>query len=258
MKANDHPKYKKHLAESKKVIINAVSEMNDHVYRRKEKVRRAEARRHQQGIEDEDKTEEQLEEERYANQFEKKAGDATTQAEKAIRELIDYSDELAMQDTIMQEVNSNIASAPVPPPPARRRQRRQRNEGSDVDENEDIEEGAEEAPAADVEILSPLELFKQGKEDYTKKYTSKTMLERYLDPYLIIAQCSNFVLDTKTTTTRASSAPFTMHSTQEKALLHFLLHRAGSQKIVQTRLATDDLGTAQTTPITENQILRRR
>lgn len=166
----DDAKYKKHLAVSKKNVTNAIGESNDRLTAHKAKVRRTEERVRQQGRE---KTGAEIEEEQYTKSMEKKVADLTARGEKAMRDLIDYSDELAMQDSIMTEVSENIAAAPAPRPTAGM----QRRSGSeDGEENEEI--NAVEAPAADVAVLSPVELLKKAKEDYITTYTSKSMRDR--------------------------------------------------------------------------------
>jgi hypothetical protein len=96
-------------------------------------------------------------EEKYAEHLEKKVSEITTNAEKALRDLIDYGDELTMQDTILKEVHDSI-------------------EG---DQNEDL--------AADPEVLSAVELFKQAKEDYAAKYASKSMRQRCYIPHFDVS-----------------------------------------------------------------------
>lgn len=160
----DYTKYKKHLTESKKNITNAIGESNDRFTAHRDKVRRIDERVRQK---ERERTEAELEEEKYTKMMEKKVGELTTKGEKAMRDLIDYSDELAMQETIISQVSDNVTVQPAAPPASRRNE----NEGDNVDE-------ADEAPAADVAILSPVELLKQAREDYIKTYTSKSMRDR--------------------------------------------------------------------------------
>jgi hypothetical protein len=103
----------------------------------------------------------------------KKVTDSTSKGEKAMRDLIDYTDELIMRDSIMTEVNENIAAAPAPVPHLRRQRR-----VAPEDEDEEEENIAEEAPAEDATILSPVELLRKAKEDYKAAYTSKSMADR--------------------------------------------------------------------------------
>jgi hypothetical protein len=179
---HNYAKYQKHITESKKLIPIVVSEVNERLYSRRDKVAKAAEKRRRQGKGDEDKTELEIEAEVFADQYGKKVDDLTTKAEKAMRDLIDYSDELAMQETLMKDVSESIAAAPLAPAPRspsvrRPRGRRHRAVDSDDDgeEEEEVEDGS---PALEVEVLSAAELLKKAKEDYVATYTSKTMLER--------------------------------------------------------------------------------
>jgi hypothetical protein len=166
----DDTAYKKHLDASKKNIINAIGEANDRLMAHKMKVQRADEKVRQQ---ERDKTEAEIEEEQYTQIMKKKVTDSTAKGEKAMRDLIDYTDELAMRDQIMMEVSENIAAAPAPrPAPGRRR----RLDSEDRDDDE--ENIAEEAPAPDP-ALSPVEVLKKAKADYVTSYTTKSMSDRY-------------------------------------------------------------------------------
>lgn len=134
------------------------------------KVQRAEEKARQQ---ERDKTEAEIEEERYMQTMNKKVTDSTSKGEKAMRDLIDYTDELVMRDPIMTEVNENIAAAPASLPHLRRKRR-----AVPQDEGEDEENISDETLAEDVAILSPVELLKKAKEDYKTSYTSKSMADR--------------------------------------------------------------------------------
>lgn len=167
----DDAAYKKHIEASKKNITSAIGESNDRLTAHRAKVRKTEEKAHQQGR---DKTEAEIEEERYTQIMNKKVTDLTARGEKAMRDLIDYSDELAMQDSIMTEVSENICAAPAHRPTAGTRRR-----GGDEDGDE--ENLAGEPLASDATILSPVELLKKAKEDYTASYTTKSMTERYVN-----------------------------------------------------------------------------
>jgi urease gamma subunit len=166
----DDAKYKKHISASKKNITSAVGESNDRLTAHRDKVRRTEARISKK---EREKTEAEMEEEQYTKTMDKKVLDLTAKGEKAMRDLIDYSEELAMQESIMTGVSESIAAAPAPcPAPGRRT--RSGSHGGEGDE----EVAAGEAPVADAAILSPVELLKKGKEDYTTAYTSRSMRDR--------------------------------------------------------------------------------
>jgi hypothetical protein len=135
--------------------------------------------RQNRNIADDEKPENHVEQEHYTDDLELKVSDLTTKAEKALRDLIDYRDELAMQDAIMKEVGENIAAAPTAQPAqlaGRRRLRELQADGEEGDEQEPQDEN--DAPAADENILSAIELLKKAKEEHTARYTSKTMRAR--------------------------------------------------------------------------------
>merc|ERR1712093_222460 len=138
---------------------------------------RAVERRRKEGVADEDKPEAEVNDEVCLKGFERNNTTFTIQAEEAIRELIDFSDELAMQSAIMKDVVREITSAPAPRRTARRRRR---DVGSDDEEEEEEEEDAE-PPAADPEQMSALELLRQAKEDHATKYASQSKRSRYGD-----------------------------------------------------------------------------
>lgn len=162
---HDYSKYKKHLQISAGLITDAAVSSNDRLAARKDQARRQEEKRVQTGLEDEKKTEDEIEAGYYLQSLDKRVVDVTAKAEKALRDLIDYGDELAMQSTMMREVGERIESAPAP---------RRRGFGQDSDEEEDGN-----TSSADAGILSPLELLKETKAAYEANYRSKSMKLRY-------------------------------------------------------------------------------
>jgi hypothetical protein len=173
---HDYSKYNKHLDSSIKAVTNAAAECNDRLMYRKTEVQKYTEKRRNQGTEEEEKTVKEEEAQLYASQLKIRVGDVTTQAEKALRDLIDYRDELAVQDAIMREIGENIATAPAAQSSSRG-QKRHRGDNGEEDENDNADE-EDEAPAADPSILSAVELLKKGKEDYAATYASKSMLDR--------------------------------------------------------------------------------
>lgn len=172
----DYSKYQKHINESKKLIPSVIGDANDRLRMRRDKIAKAAERRRRQEKGDEDKTDQDKEDETIEAGLTRRVESATEQAEKAMRDLIDYGDELAMQDTLLQDVASTIAA--VPPPPERRpRGNRVRNDDSD-DDAEEPEEEEDLEPQTDVEILSASELLQTARDEYTSGYTSKSMLLR--------------------------------------------------------------------------------
>ncbi|KAH9214112.1 zinc-finger of the MIZ type in Nse subunit-domain-containing protein [Leptodontidium sp. 2 PMI_412] len=171
----DYGKYTKHLQNAKDVMRNAAAESNDRLVARKEAFPRAVERRRREGVADEDRSEGEAKDETVLKGFERTNDKFTAQAEEAMRELIDYGDELSMQDTMMKQVIREIAAAPVP---QRAAPRRRRDAGSD-DEGQEEEEI--EPPAADPDNMSAVELLRQAKEDRAAKYASQSKRSRYAD-----------------------------------------------------------------------------
>lgn len=162
----DAAKYNKHLKLAIATIPVAAAACNDRLSDRQEAVRKRANKRKHDGVEDADMPQDHIEAENYLKSFTKQVDSLTEKSEKALRELIDLGDEARMQDVILREVEENIPVAPAQP--ARRRR----------EDDEDGEEDENEAPAADAEILSAVELIKKAKADYTSEYQSKTMRQR--------------------------------------------------------------------------------
>lgn len=165
----DTAKYAKHIKTALTVVTEAAGRCNERLTDRKGEVQKATERRKRTGVEDADKSQADIDAENYLKQFSKQIKTATEKADTAVRELIDLGDELAMQDTILRDVDENITVAPATRPARRQR-------GGDDDEND--ENGEEDAPADDPEILSAIELVKKAKEDHARKYKEKSLLQR--------------------------------------------------------------------------------
>ncbi|CZR52207.1 related to DNA repair protein MMS21 [Phialocephala subalpina] len=161
-------KYEKHLKGSITAVSDSAAACHERLTARKENLDRQAAKRKKDGIVDDEKPQDHVEADNYYRQMANKVKVATKESDKAIRELIDLSDEMRMQDSILREVEENIPDAP-PARPARR----QRGEDDEDEENEDPE-----APAEDPEILSAIELVKKAKENYVTKYQEKSLLKR--------------------------------------------------------------------------------
>lgn len=170
-RSRDTAKYEKHLKAAIDVIPLATAACNDRLTSRKNIVERRASKRKHDGIEDADMPKEHKDTEDYLKQLAKQVENLTDKSEKALRDLIDLGDEARMQDTILQEVEENIPAPPAQPA------RRQRDDGEEGDEDEN------NAPAADAEILSAVELTKNAKAEYKRKYQSKSLFQRYDESY---------------------------------------------------------------------------
>lgn len=240
LRANhDYSKYKRHLDGSIKALTNSVGDSNERLRFRKEVLEKAKERRARAGDEGEGKTEA----EEACRGMESNVATLTRKAEQALRELIDYGDELAMKDTIMGEVSENVAAAP-PPRPARR----QRRQGSHEDENGENEEAVEEDedPEVDESIVSAVELLKKAQEEYAAEYAAKSMRARYSRIMSdSIRNANSCDLGTIQTTTGDSNIQFTSLLLVLMVLLP-LTQELGSRKtirMVQRTLVVNEMQT---------------
>lgn len=175
----DYAKYKKHLSTCVSTLINATADSNEALKIAKEDLEDKKTKRRQREArqaetdeaEDEDgnaagvgKSQEEITLEEHVEKMTEKVERLSREAEKAMRELIDYTDELRAQDQLMQGV---IAKASQPAP-ARRRQ------GSDEDGDEDMPDAAD-----DEEVVGPTEILKMAREDYNRAYGNRSMGNRY-------------------------------------------------------------------------------
>jgi hypothetical protein len=225
---HDYSKYKRHLDGSIKAITNSIGDSNDRLRVRKEDLAKAASRR-SQAEEGEEKSQEDIERELYVDGMEKKVRALTVKAEKALRDLIDYGDELTMKETMMKEVSENIAAAP-PPRPAIRRQRRQGSNEDENAENEEVDVEEDEEPEVDGSIISAVELLRKAQEEYTAEYASKSMRSRYRVPFTNSTIDAHEDLDTIQTITEASKRPFISPSMGMMFLS--LTQELGSQKTI--------------------------
>jgi E3 SUMO-protein ligase NSE2 len=185
----DLKKYEKHLNAAVKNITDFAGESNDHLYASQERVRRM-AQRREAAQDDSEKTEAEEEAEQRAREMEKRVSKLNAESEKALRDLIDYKQELAHQDELLQSVSDEAAAASTAASAsaaasrnrAARRERRPDQSSEDEEgnfeptaEDEDVEMSGTEAQAA---ILSPTELLKKAREEYQTAYTSKTLRAR--------------------------------------------------------------------------------
>lgn len=172
----DYTKYKKHLETCVSTLINATADSNEALKVAKEDLEDKRSKRRQREAtqaeaEDEDgnaagvgKSQEEITLEEHVEKMTEKVEQLSREAEKAMRRLIDYTDELRAQDQLMQGV---IAKASQPPPTGRR-------QGSDGDGDEDMPDAE-----ADEDVVGPTEILKMAREDYNRAYGNRSMGNRY-------------------------------------------------------------------------------
>ena len=228
---HDYSKYKKHTDSAIKAITNSIGDSNERLRIRKEQLAKIASRRRDE--EDDEDGEEALKtKEAVVRGMENKVTSLTAKADKALRDLIDFGDELAMKETMMKEVSENIAAAPAPRPVARRQRRQGSNDGENA-ENEEV--GVEEDEEAEVEgsVVSAVELLKKAQEGYTTQYASKNMRDRYT-ALEIVKHKANGGPDTIPTTTEASKGLFIFASMVRMFL--FLPQEFGFPKTIRMML----------------------
>lgn len=179
---HDYSKYKKTLDLSVSYLNDSAGLTGDRLSTRKEIARRRAEKRKAAGKDDNEKSEQEVQDEGYLRTFEKQVNEWQVKAEKSLREIVDFKDELAMQESIMRGVSGQISETPVPVVRADRQRRRR---GSSVASGENAqEEEREDSPDEEVEVLSPLELLQKAKEEYHVKYNEQSMRTRYVTPNL--------------------------------------------------------------------------
>lgn len=237
---HDYSKYKKHLDSAIKTITASAAEINDELSNREERIRRRDEKRG-----DDEKTEEDKQVEGSTRAMGKKVRGLTAEAEQAVRELIDYGDELSMQETMMRDVSQTIAEAPVVERRAPRRRNREVDAEKGGENDEDASEDGEDEPEEDPNVPSAIELLKQAKLDYRIQYAAKTMRERQVTLWYFTEHTNTRHLDMKSTTTDNSKTLFMMPKTTEMTC-QFLTQTHGSQKTTPTKAPA--LADARTTP----------
>lgn len=174
-------------------VTDAASSTTDRLYERNMEMEKGAERREKQGKTEGDMTAAEIEQTRNHGIFAKKVGEITKDAERALRELIDFDDEQKMHAHHIGVVHEAIADAA----PSRNRNR------GDEEEYED-----------DVEIISAAELYKKTKADYATGYASKSMMDRYVYSFFAtfhsLGRKSNQFLDMETITNIRTSSESSM------------------------------------------------
>ncbi|PQE27816.1 chromosomal organization and dna repair protein [Rutstroemia sp. NJR-2017a WRK4] len=149
-------KLKKHLEAAIQNVTDTTVENNDRLQARIHEVERLEKKRRRQ--EDGEGENEGLERryaemEKYKRQFGKRVDVWTQEAEKAMRQLIDTGDEVAVQEGLLEGVVGRVALG--------------------RGEEEEDEDGERKV------VVSAVELLFEAKEDYKRRYEGESMTKRY-------------------------------------------------------------------------------
>lgn len=156
---HDFTKYKKNIKDATNIVTKSTYECNDRLWQRKQKLR---------SMEEKVKTSENIDEafkarykkeKAHVNNLEGKVGEITSKAENAIRDLIDYGDELSMQSHFLQTVVKNYVS--------------RQSLGSNAGVSDRDGSAPEQTGQRCVEIL------RSAKTDYKTKYENKSKKDRY-------------------------------------------------------------------------------
>lgn len=176
----DYTKYAKIIETCKRALSANIADAYDRVRAKQEAAEVQTNRRRKQGGNDNEKTEEEIAAIQKAKDLEAEVLELRTRAEKAVRELVDFEDELNMNDSIMKEVIEEIPprQTQVPPPNPSAAARNSNGDGDSDDDNAAKErEFVQQVP--DEAGVSTLDILKRRREDYLESYASKSMRTRY-------------------------------------------------------------------------------
>ncbi|KFY42131.1 hypothetical protein V494_02582 [Pseudogymnoascus sp. VKM F-4513 (FW-928)] len=183
----DYGKYRKHLATAITTLSNATVESNDTLSLAKMKLDRYIERRRAKESQREDdegeveKTAEEIAMEERVAKLEVEVERLTQDAEMATRELIDYSEELKRQESLIRGVAAKAATAPRPPQ-GRNTRRRRAQDDSDDDNSEDPDfENPEASAEAGADTPSVTELLAEAQAAASAQYAAQSMRARYAD-----------------------------------------------------------------------------
>lgn len=218
---HDYSKYKTHIKTCRVNLTNTTAEVFDRAVLRNEKAEKETVKRRRTG--EKDKTQEEIEAIEAARTLENHAFEVRAKAEKATRELIDYEDEMAMNDEMMKDVIANIP--PVVAAPRRITRPRERDENEGSDDNDGDQHGDEAIyQIPDVPGVSTLKLLRDRRREYEETYTSKGMRKRYHQRMFIYSLLQLTEPGTKTQIMHPSFELFTQLNTATKPPHHMLAY----------------------------------
>lgn len=129
-----------------------------------------------------DKSDAKLEAEKRLHDLQVKVDSLSEEAEKNLRQLVDYGDELHQQDQIMTDVKDQVAIDASQPRIAKKRKTNGHDaEGGTLNITDDEEEAqVEEDLVAELpaDTLTPFEVFQKSKANYNEHYAAQTMRNR--------------------------------------------------------------------------------
>ncbi|RKF57232.1 putative transcription factor c2h2 [Erysiphe neolycopersici] len=166
---HDFTKYKKALKDATNLITKSTYDCNDRLWQRKQKLQAIEER-----IKTSDNIDEKLKlrhktEKEYTSDLEKKVEEVTFKSEKALRDLIDYGDELSIQSKLINEVTQKVITKPTTS------QQSELNPDFDVNNLHQLESLSNDP------VQKCIDLFRDAKNTYRTKYEKSSLRERYAD-----------------------------------------------------------------------------
>ncbi|KAK4229363.1 zinc-finger of the MIZ type in Nse subunit-domain-containing protein [Podospora fimiseda] len=175
-------KYEMHLNHATQRLRSAVGSINDVLVDRQQTLSQMVERRRADGTTE--KSEEELEAEKYFDELNGKVTELTNKSEEALRKVLDYQAE--SQDTkevlrnVLQEVQKQ---RPRPEPKPKREKRRPRGDGSDDEDGDEAEAADRDDAMEDVEDVPSLtgiiETLKAARKSQAETYRSMPPYQRY-------------------------------------------------------------------------------
>ncbi|POS86304.1 hypothetical protein EPUL_001854 [Erysiphe pulchra] len=166
---HDFTKYKKAIKDATNLITKSTYECNDRLWQRKQKLQAIEERvKTTENVDEKLKLRHKIEKE-YTADLEKKVKEVTLKSEKALRDLIDYGDELSIQSKLMNEVAQKVITKPT------NSQQSESNPDFDANNLQELESLSSDS------IQKCVDLFRDAKNTYKTKYENMSLRERYAD-----------------------------------------------------------------------------
>lgn len=166
---HDVMKYKKAIKDATNLITKSTYECNDRLWQRKQKLKAIEERIKTSGNIDEKLKLRHIVDKEYTSGLEKKVEEITFKAEKALRDLIDYGDELSIQQNLMHEVAQKTVSNTVS---SHQSQLHSDSVANTLQQDESYSNDS---------IPKCIDLFRNVKKSYKSKYENMSLRQRYAD-----------------------------------------------------------------------------
>lgn len=221
----DYGKYTLTLKGCKTNLITTTADVFERAKLKRDDAAKHTARRRKAGGNENEKTEQEIEALKGADVLEEKAQEIRRLAEKAIRDVIDLEDELAMNETLLKDAINKI---PPPPEPQRVQNPRARERGDDEGEDDEVSEAQEEVvyEVPDVAGVSAMELLSQERQAYLENYQAKSLRQRYItsSSHGLNHNLADLSQDMRIQTMQTSFGRFTQVNTETMCRFLMLAH----------------------------------